>query len=197
MADYARDAEGVLDALGWEQARVIGISFGGLVAQELAILAPGRVDRLVLCSTAAGGEGGSLYPQHLFHHLTLREKALHMLPVADRRRDAAWQAANPDIVRRVVEAAEDDPYASEPEALEGRRKQIDARDGHDAWDRLHRITAPTLVCIGRYDGQAEPDAQERMASRIPGAEVRHFEGGHMFMGQDPTAMGFIAGFLSK
>src|ERR1700742_1214076 len=45
MAEYARDACALLDALAWEQARVVGISFGGMVAQELAVTFPNRVAR--------------------------------------------------------------------------------------------------------------------------------------------------------
>src|SRR5436853_2491147 len=51
MAEYAADAAAVLDAVGWETARVVGISFGGMVAQELAVTWPERVDRLALACT--------------------------------------------------------------------------------------------------------------------------------------------------
>jgi pimeloyl-ACP methyl ester carboxylesterase len=62
MADFARDAAALLDHVDWETANVFGISFGGMVAQELAVTSPDRLDRLVLCCTSAGGEGGSSYP---------------------------------------------------------------------------------------------------------------------------------------
>src|SRR5215469_16039596 len=47
MADYADDAAGLLDAVGWDACVVLGVSFGGMVAQELAIRHPARVQRLV------------------------------------------------------------------------------------------------------------------------------------------------------
>ena len=62
MADFAGDAAALLDHVGWEKANVFGISFGGMVAQELAVTWPERIDRLVLCCTSPGGEGGSSYP---------------------------------------------------------------------------------------------------------------------------------------
>ena len=58
-----------------------------------------------------------------------------------------------------------------------------------------RIACPTLIAAGRYDGVALPATQERMAARIPGAQLRFFEGGHLFMIQDRTANPAIAEFL--
>ena len=64
MADYADDAAALLDAVGWERVRVVGVSFGGMVALELALRHPHRVTKLALCCTSPGGEGGSSYPVH-------------------------------------------------------------------------------------------------------------------------------------
>ena len=57
MADYADDANALLDAMGWERCLVVGISFGGMVAQEFALRYPHRVERLVLASTSSGVSG--------------------------------------------------------------------------------------------------------------------------------------------
>ena len=57
MADLASDAFALLDHLGWQTCPVFGVSFGGMVAQEVAVTAPDRVARLALLCTSAGGVG--------------------------------------------------------------------------------------------------------------------------------------------
>jgi 3-oxoadipate enol-lactonase len=64
------------------------------------------------------------------------------------------------------------------------------------WDRLPQIRCPVLIAGGRYDGIALPETQERMAERIPGATLRFFEGGHLFMLQDPAALPAMMDFLA-
>jgi 3-oxoadipate enol-lactonase len=195
MADYADDAAAVLDELDWARAHVVGVSFGGMVAQNLAVRHPGRIERLVLCCTSPGGEGGSSYPLHTLGDLQPEARARHMIPVSDRRRDAAWAAAHPDQYEMLVRMAAEDPWAGEPRRQLGAALQLQARAGHDVWDRLPEIDVPTLICAGRHDDLAPPAAQEAMASRIRGSQLRWYEGGHMFLLEDRSAFPDIIAFL--
>ena len=195
MAQYADDAAALLDHVGWPSARVVGVSFGGMVAQELVLRHSQRVERLVLACTSPGGAGGASYPFHEIRHLEGEGRARHLLPIADTRRDAAWAAANPDLYAQFVAMGAGDPYADEPGHREGAWRQIEARAKHDTWDLLHQIACPVLIAAGRYDGIALPETQENMASRIPGSQLRFFEGGHMFMLQDRAAHPAIIEFL--
>ena len=179
MADYADDAAALLDAVGWASAKVVGVSFGGMVAQELALRHPAKVERLVLACTSPGGEGGASYPFHEIQHLKGEERAKFLIPISDTRRDAAWAAANPETHAQLVALGSVDPFTDEPGHTMGARRQLEARAGHDTWDRLGRIACPVLIAAGSYEGVALPTTQERMASRIPGAELRFFEGGHL------------------
>jgi len=197
MADYADDAAALMTAIGWDSAHVVGFSFGGMVAQELAIRHPKRIRRLVLGCTSPGGAGGASYPFHEIGHLQGEARARHLIPISDTRRDDAWAKANPDQYAQFIAMGAADPYAGEPGHLMGAQRQLEARAAHDAWDRLPWIDCPTFIAAGRFDGVAKPETQERMAARIPGARLQFFDGGHMFVIQDRAAFPAITAFLNE
>ena len=197
MADYAEDANALLDALGWQSCMVMGVSFGGMVAQEFAVCYPQRVQRLVLACTSSGGAGGASYPLHELLNMDLREKTLHMLAVGDTRMDAAWQAANPQQVAELLAFSEAAAAigAEAPNRALGAAFQIIARVGHDTYDRLPSLTMPIFICGGRYDGIAPLDNQQALQRQLPHAQLELFEGGHGFLQQDPAAYQRIVEFL--
>jgi 3-oxoadipate enol-lactonase len=196
MADYADDAAGLMDAVGWDAALVMGVSFGGMVAQELALRHPARVQKLVLACTSPGGEGGASFAFHEIQDLTGEARARHLIPIADTRCDEAWAKAHPDEYAQLLALSAVDPFADEPGHAAGARRQLEARRHHDTWDRLGLIGCSTLIAAGRYDGIALPQTQHNMAQRIAGAEIEFFEGGHMFLLQDPKARPRIMEFLA-
>ena len=195
MGDYADDAAALMDAVGWKRANIGGVSFGGMVALELVLRHPDRVAKLALCCTSPGGEGGCSYPHHTLQALPADERARVMVSMSDTRCDAGWAADNPARLQELLESWMDDPFADEPGHRVGIARLLEARQGHDTWDRLNRIACPVLICGGRYDGIALPASQQRMASRISGATLRMFEGGHQFLWQDDSAFPEIVEFL--
>jgi 3-oxoadipate enol-lactonase len=195
MADYADDAAALMESQGWDTALVVGVSFGGMVAQEMALRHPGRVKRLVLACTSPGGAGGASFPFHEIEHLKGEARARHLIPISDTRRDEAWAKSHPEQYAQFIEMAAADPFANEPGHAMGAHRQLVARAGHDTWDRLPQIACPVLIAAGRYDGIALPETQERMAGRIPGATLQFFDGGHLFMIQDRTAVPAMRDFL--
>ncbi|MGC1404966.1 MAG: alpha/beta hydrolase [Thermodesulfobacteriota bacterium] len=197
MADYAADAEGLLKVVGWERCSVLGISFGGMVAQEFALRYPDRVKGLVLACTSSGGAGGASYPIHELVDLSIDEYVRRLLILSDTRRDPAWQAANPDQFQTLIDLtlAGLKVGADEPGRRTGARRQLEARIGHDTYDRLSSLKMPAYLCGGLYDGIALPSNLRAMQKQIPGASLELFEGGHLFFMQDPRVFKRIIDFL--
>ncbi len=202
MRDYADDAAALMAGLGWDRAHVMGVSFGGMVAQEFALRHPQRVERLVLACTSSGGAGGASYPLHKLQDMGAEERTKFILPISDTRCDAAWMAARPDALRQQIEMrlAADKIGADDPDrhlAPMGARRQLEARIDHDTYSRLGEIRSPTLLCAGRYDGIAPLDNMQSMQKKIPNAELEIFEGGHLFLLQDKKAYPSIISFLQR
>lgn len=196
MADYASDALALADHLGWETFALAGISFGGMVAQEVAVTAPHRVTRLALLCTSSGGKGGSSFPLHSLEDRPIEEQSELALRLTDGRFTPEWLDEHPaDRMllnpRRLGHA----PPLSDAERR-GEFLQLDARSRHDVWDRLPLISCPTLVASGRYDVMAPPENGAAITSQIHGAEFRNYEGGHAFFAQDPQARRDVRSFLA-
>ena len=196
MADYAADALGLLDAVGWDTCRVVGISFGGMVALELAVTAPARLERLALLCTSAGGAGGSSYPLHELAALSPADRARIHPEIMDTRITPEWLAEHPSDRAFVELLAARDEQPKPDDVRRGEAEQLDARRRHDTWDRLGAIACPTLVAAGRHDGVAPLANSEAIATAITGADLRVYEGGHLFLAQDPRAFPDIVSFLS-
>lgn len=191
MVQYAADAIALADHLGWKSFNVLGISFGGMVAQELAVTYPERVTRLALCCTSPGGDGGSSYPLHELASLDPEVRAELSLGLSDTRFNDQWFLDHPEdlIYRRTAETTSDN------EKRRGELLQLEARRHHDVWDRLPNVTAEVLIASGSFDGIAPPANGQAIASRIPSSEYREYNGGHMFFIQDRRALKEIVQFL--
>lgn len=176
----AEDAVAVLDAAGLERAHVVGTSLGGMVAQELALGWPERVDRLVLVCTTAGLQGVPMPEQ------TVRLFAsAGTLPVEEALRrfveNSLAPGAEPELVERIYERRLANPFG-----LAGWQAQAAAGMSFDSFDRLGAIAAPTLVMHGTEDAVIDIRNSELLAQRIPDARLEIFEGGgHLFMWEQP------------
>ena len=189
MADFAADALALADHLGWHRFAVVGVSFGGMVAQELAIGAGSRVTHLVLACTSSGGTGGASGPLHEIFALEPEAALARMVELVDTR-------TNEDVAlhTRLVETLA--PLTDPAQRPPGLALQLEARRHHDAWSRLPEIVAPTLVVAGCYDGLAPPSNARALAAAISGAQLAIFDGGHDSLRQDPNAWAHIGAFLA-
>ncbi len=197
MADYAEDANALLDAVAWESCHIVGASFGGMVAQEFAIRFPSRVQRLVLACTSSGGAGAASYPLHELAGLDVRERAKRVVLLSDTRRHTEWMSTHSSEFEALIQQAmaRATVGAGEPDRESGWRWQLEARRRHDTHDRLQSLSMPVYICGGKYDGIAPVDNSKALARQIPGACLEFFEGGHLFLREDPRAFPRIVAFL--
>jgi 3-oxoadipate enol-lactonase len=195
MADYAADAAALLDAVGWDSCRAVGTSFGGMVAQEFAVTWPARVERLGLVCTSPGGDYAS-YPLHTLADLPPEEAKALGATLLDGRFTPEYLAEHDDARALVDMIAGMQGEPASDEVRRGEAAQLDARSRLDVIDRLADITCPTLVQAGKYDHIAPPANAEVIAEHIPNAELRLYEGGHIFFLQDPQAVPDAMDFLA-
>jgi 3-oxoadipate enol-lactonase len=203
VAGLADDALALLDALEIAQAHVLGFSMGGMVAQELALAAPGRVVSLILGATSCGGTQARATAPEVVQRLTTvalsRDKEL-MLRTGFELVVSRGHAAAPAHFARFAAAAAQFP-AGVPVLL----AQKAAADRHDAYARLRGLRVPALVIHGTADQLLAPINGDLVASLIPGARLELLEGvGHLFFWEQPQrsaelVRGFAldAGVLSR
>jgi 3-oxoadipate enol-lactonase len=87
--------------------------------------------------------------------------------------------------------------ADEPGRKVGARRQLEARIGHNTYDRLPNLQMPVFICGGRYDGIAPAANLEAIHNQVPRAYFELFEGGHLFFLQDPRAFERMIAFMSR
>jgi len=132
---------------------------------------------------------------HELAELSPEERKAKGMSIVDSRWNDAWLADHP-VDRMIVDVvASARPAEPGSDRERGGRGQLEARSHHDVWDRLPLVTCPTFVAAGRYDGVAPVANSEAIASQIPGAQLRIYEGGHVFFMQDPEAIPEITDFL--
>jgi pimeloyl-ACP methyl ester carboxylesterase len=196
MAQFASDGAALLDHVGWDTCAVVGISFGGMVAQEFAVSYPQRVEKLVLLCTSAGGDAGSSYPLHELGALTPEERASKITTLTDSRWTPEWLASHPEDAAIVNLRNEQAGVPKSKETIKGEMLQLGARIGHNVADRLHQVTAPTFVAAGEFDGIAPKSNSEEIVRRLPNASLAVYQGGHIFTAQDRRAITDIRQFLT-
>ena len=184
IAGLAGDALALLDALQLADVHVLGVSMGGMVAQELALTAPQRIRTLTLGCTSCGGTQSKPTPPQIIQRLTaavLSRDVDRLLRTGFELVVSPAYASDPAHHAAFVEAAQWFP-APLPVLMD----QKIAVEGHDTYARLRSVRAPTLVLHGTADELLAPINGELVASLIPGARLELLEGvGHLFFWEQP------------
>jgi 3-oxoadipate enol-lactonase len=194
--EMADDAAGLLDVLHVQRAHVVGVSMGGMIAQELVLRHPERVHGLVLACTYPEPDvdiernrrfsvqqlGGSITEEG---EVQIDVKTINpmdflqqLLPMVFNQEFIAKEL--PKLIQVFSGALQ---YGFSMEAIMG---QVGAVMSHKATDRLGQITAPTLVITGDADRLIPPANSDILAKGIPGAKLVKIPGGsHGFNFETP------------
>jgi 3-oxoadipate enol-lactonase len=174
IADMADDVAGLMDALDVKRAHVLGLSMGGMIAQQVALRHAGRLDRLVLTNCGAAPARVAFDPIRTWdwvkaHDASGEEFAAQqftwLFSTAFRR--------NREAVQQTLGLLASNPNPVGPDAY---HRQAQAYLQYDAIDRLGDIKAPTLVVSGEQDLLTPPWVCREVASKIPGARFEMIKG---------------------
>jgi pimeloyl-ACP methyl ester carboxylesterase len=189
--EMSDDALQVLDEAGVERAHVLGASLGGMIAQELAVEAPARVEKLVLCCTTPGGLDAYPLPEAT---MKLFVEAPTLAPEVALRRfiENALGTSPPDGLVDELFALR----VANPPDPDGWQAQAAAGTTFGGVDGA--VSAPTLILQGTEDNVVDARNAELLAQRIPGARVELIAGtGHLFFWEQPqTFLRHVLEFLA-
>jgi 3-oxoadipate enol-lactonase len=184
IREMAADAAGLLRALEIDSAHMLGISMGGMIAQELALAHPELIRTLTLGCTYCGGPRG----------VHLSEDVLQRIVHARKSGDRELAVRTSWETNVSAEFAADDEEWARFVARANRRsvalaviaQQAFAISQHDTSARLSEIELPTLVLHGTADQLLPFPNGQLIAELIPGAQLEIFDGaGHMFFLERP------------
>ncbi|MFZ5597524.1 MAG: alpha/beta fold hydrolase [Bacillota bacterium] len=180
---FAGDTVGLLDRLGIEKAHIFGVSMGGMIAQEIAISYPERVEKLVLGCTFCG-------PQH---SIPAQPEIINFLinPQSAGLKDFLKILFPEDYIKNNMDKTDEfiRLYKIAPISPEAQLRQVGAVMKFDSLSRLSQIAAPTLVITGDGDVLIPAGNSSILAENIPGARLIVLDGcGHGFMVQEPEKL---------
>jgi len=167
---FADDTAGLMDALNIERAHVLGVSMGGMIAQELVLNYPEKVEKIVLGCTHCGGSKQVLPSQDTLEQLTgsmegvsPEEMFQAFLPYLYTEE---FIKNNPELIESVKQRV-----LIAPIPADAYQRQINAIMGFNSYRRLKNIEVPTLVIHGKRDILVPTENGEILAEKIPGAQL--------------------------
>jgi len=186
MDMMAKDTAGVLAALGIRKAHIYGHSMGGAIAQHLALCYPERTASLILASANCGASHKVRADQAAIDAMfdpkgTPEERAMGLLPFLFSQE---FISNNMDVIQQFGLL-----YLKNYPPPHVFKRQQEAMNMLDTYDRLPEIRVPTLVITGEADQMVPPENSRILASRIPGAESITLQGlGHFLPMEAPEAL---------
>lgn len=193
----AEDTVALMDSIGISRAHVLGISMGGMIAQQVALTYPQKVHGLVLACTHCGGghavraseEIAKIFVEYIFTgSQEAAQKAARCIFTKTTLKD------RPEVIQQYQKVSQ--RFLQEPATLISQWKAV---QGHDTWAELPNIKAPTLVITGSEDILIPPENSTILAERIHDARLEVIEGGgHQFPVEQADAFnGAVLDFLGS
>jgi 3-oxoadipate enol-lactonase len=194
VPQMAEDAAGLMETIGLPQAHVFGISMGGMIAQELVLKHPNKVQGLVLgCTNCGPAHSVSIPAQTL-----TKFGQIMQLPVEERIQrfwgiTPEFIEERADFLTRIMELG-----MATPTPMETFGMQFNAVQSFDTYGRLPDVRSPTLILHGDRDVLVPVENVEVLHERITGSRLRIVQGtGHCFFWEEPEeVVGEVVGFLS-
>jgi len=187
MRDMAEDAVRVLDASDVQQAHVIGVSMGGVIAQLLALTYPDRVDHLVLLSTYPGGQKMDPPAPEAREVFVFPTGVPRDEIVRDRMRRITapgFAAAHPAVIEELVELA-----IAQPTPARTFGAQLQAILDSPLAERIGEISSPALILHGDSDPLIPIGNGRAIHARMPQARFHVLAGcGHLAMWETPDEL---------
>jgi pimeloyl-ACP methyl ester carboxylesterase len=183
IAMLADDTAALMDHVGFGEAHVLGVSMGGMIAQELALRHPRRIRSLVLGCTTPGGPNrirasGSAMGAYTTTEMSAEERGKALAEVVFTK---GYLARHPEVIASMIDARRQRP-------IDGKAftRRMQAATAHDTYDRLPQIKCPTLVITGKDDALIPWENSRLISQRIPGARLVLLEpAGHCFWLEQP------------
>jgi pimeloyl-ACP methyl ester carboxylesterase len=174
IADMADDVAGLMDALDIERAHLLGLSMGGMIAQEFALRHAGRLQRLVLSGCGAAPTRAAFDPIRTWTWVKAHDVTGELFAC----QQFTWLFSNAflrnkEAVQHTLSLLTSNPHPVGPEAYD---RQAQAYLGHDVLGRLAEIRSPTLVIAGEQDLLTPPWICREVADGIPGARFEIIKG---------------------
>ena len=180
LADHGRDVLALIDALGYDQASVLGASMGSYIALQAAELDPAKIEKLILVTAKAFDDGSGSSVQRL-----LREEGLDMATASAEEKSRILSTAlwSPNVTPETLKALAprmklrgENVVTLTPEETVAVNQAL---VGFDLRADLAKVSCPTLVISGTYDRINPPAFGKEIAEKLPHAEYEEFPGGHL------------------
>jgi pimeloyl-ACP methyl ester carboxylesterase len=182
-AQMADDLAGLVDALGLERFHLLGVSMGGMIAQEYAI---GHADRLLSASFCCTYSHPGPFCLRMFS--CWRDLVPHLGVGFTQREVLLWAFTTDFFEQRTAELEEIEALmAANPQPVDGYLAQLSSIETHDTRGRLSAVTCPAMTLVGEEDILIYPKLSRRLHEELPRSTWVEVPGGHACLWEHPDA----------